>query len=303
VEVATEQESGWRTSRTAAATDALCVGGCRSDDSIEAESLDRTSIDLPDIQHQLAAVIAAVGTPTVLVLFNGGMVDVTAERDNANIAAMVAAGYPGKRGAEAVAMTLFGQNDRLGGKLPYTVYPASYVNAIKMSEMEMDVSPGRTYRYYSGDVVFPFGFGLSLTTFTATVTTPSAPALHTESVPSQQLTYTVVVTNAGTVTGDDVVFLYMEPGADAGTTLRRQLVDYQRVHLQPAASATLTFTVTSASLRLVAKPSGDIVSTSGSFSVVVTDGVTEFARQVVTVTGPTVVAVPFPVPADSVSAL
>jgi len=99
------------------------------DESVEGEAHDRTSIDLPYVQHQLAAAIVATGKPVVLVLLNGGMLDISAEK--ATVGAMVEAGYPGFWGSFAIADTLFGGNDHLGGKLSYTVYPASYVNEVR----------------------------------------------------------------------------------------------------------------------------------------------------------------------------
>ena len=115
------------------------------DGTVEGESRDRVSIDLPDVQHQLASAILALNKPTVIVLINGGMVAIAQEL--ASNAAILSAGYPGILGAEVIADTLFGNNQNLGGKLPYTMYPADYINQIKMSEMEMDVPPGRSYRF------------------------------------------------------------------------------------------------------------------------------------------------------------
>lgn len=136
--------SGFKAAEAMAADADAVVLMLGIDGSIEGESNDRTSIDLPYIQHQLAAAVAkaAAGKPVVIVLINGGSLDVSAERDNTAIGGIVEAGYPGVRGGSAIAATLFGANDHLGGKLSYTAYPASYVNEIKMSEMELDVGPG-----------------------------------------------------------------------------------------------------------------------------------------------------------------
>lgn len=112
--------------------------------TVEAEGKDRTAIDLPSVQHDLIARVTAVGKPTVLVLINGGMVAVEPEAQMP--LAIIEAFYPGQYGADAIAATLFGKNDRLGGKMPYTVYPAGYVDQMPMTEMEMDMGLGRTYR-------------------------------------------------------------------------------------------------------------------------------------------------------------
>ena len=87
------------------------------DGTIEGEGRDRRSIDLPYIQHQLAAAIAAVGKPTAVVLVHAGALDVSAELRNPGIGAVLDAGYPGTLGGVVIAQTLLGANDRLGGKV------------------------------------------------------------------------------------------------------------------------------------------------------------------------------------------
>ena len=250
------------------------------------------------MQHAFAAAVAALGKPTAVVLLHGGAIDTTAERDAAGIGAIVDAFYPGTRGADAIASTLFGDNERLGGKMAFTTYPADYVDAIAMSEMELDVGPGRGYRFYSGAPVYPFGFGLALTTFTTTLASgPRSATLATEAAPSTTLSYAVLVTNTGARAGDTVVQAYFAPRAtpaQPASRLRRQLFDYARVHLAPGASATLTFAVDSATLRLADRASGDEVSTPGTFDVVFSDGVAAAATVEVVVTGAEVVARRFP---------
>ena len=103
------------------------------DDSIESESHDRVSIDLPLTQHRLVAAVAAVGKPVVVVLLSGSSLDVTAEMATPGVGAIVAAGYPGIFGASAIAATLFGSNDRCCGKLAMTWYPSIYTEQIEMS--------------------------------------------------------------------------------------------------------------------------------------------------------------------------
>jgi hypothetical protein len=90
------------------------------DQSVEAESLDRPNITLPDVQLALLQAILAVGKPSALVLLNGGMLALGPD----TAPAMIEAGYPGVFGGPAIAQTLFGDNEHLGGKLSYTIYPA-----------------------------------------------------------------------------------------------------------------------------------------------------------------------------------
>jgi beta-D-xylosidase 4 len=283
------------------------VGG--NDESVEGEMRDRTAIDLPGAQHALVAALAAVGKPLVVVLLSGSSLDVSAERDSAGVGAMLFAGYPGTFGGWAIASTLFGTNDHLGGKLATTWYPSSYVDLINMTEMELDTGVGRGYRFYSGTPVFPFGWGLSLTTFEYLPTAggwPSAAdaagALTTAAAgagapPLRSLQYAVQVTNTGAVTGDDVVFLFMEPVAtptQPRSRLLRQLLDYRRVHLAPGASATVAFNVSARSLALVDRDTGDVVSAPGTFRVVVTNGARARLAQEVAVRGEQALLEAFP---------
>jgi len=284
------------------------------DGNVEGEGHDRVSIDLPQIQHDLAAAIAAVGKPTAVVLVHGGSIDVSAERDNAAIGAIVDSFYAGTRGAEAIAATLLGDNDHCCGKMAFTTYFANYTSQIKMSEMELDVGVGRGYRYFEGPVVFPFAHGLALTAFTvqpaAGFGLPAGVAaaadnagelapqrLRAETAASRVLSYDVNVTNVGAVAGDEVVFLFLEPAstpAQPQSRLVRKLLDFQRVHLLPGASQVVSFSASSASLRLVDRATGDVVSTPGAFDLVVTNGVREAARRRVVVEGDEVVVERFP---------
>jgi beta-D-xylosidase 4 len=290
--------AGWKRALDAAAAADAVVMVLGIDGSIEGESNDRTSIDLPAVQHAFAAAVAALGKPTVVVLLHGGSIDTTAERDAPGVGAILDAFYPGMKGAEAIASTIFGDNDRLGGKMAFTTYPASYVNDIKMSEMELDVGPGRGYRFFTGTPVYPFGFGLSLTSFSlALASGPPASTLATEAAPSSTLSYTVTVTNTGARAGDTVVQAYFSPRstpAQPASKLRKQLFDYARVHLAPGAAATVSFNVTSATLRLADRATGDDVSTPGAFDVSFEDGVAAPVKVSVTVTGAEVIARKFP---------
>jgi len=220
------------------------------DGSVEGESHDRTSIDLPSIQHQLIAEIVAVKKPTVLVLLNGGMVSIETEKNT--VPAIIEAGYPGSLGAVAIARTIFGTNDHLGGKLAYTLYPANYVNEVKMSYMEMEpkagVSPGRTYRYYTGPVVYPFGHGLSYTLFK--VSPISCQNLSPLSKSSNSgLDITMSISNAGERTGDEVIMAFVSPTPQHNSKVIKKLIGFKRVHLEVNQQAILTFSLNLSDLK------------------------------------------------------
>jgi xylan 1,4-beta-xylosidase len=271
------------------------------DDSIEAEGHDRVSIDLPQVQHDLvtAIVAAAAGKPVVIYLLNGGCVDVTAELNNPSIDAILYAGYPGTLGGTVIAQSLFGGNDHLGGKLSTTWYPAIYASQILMSEMELDVGVGRGDRFYAGNKVFPFGFGLSLTSFTVAPISGFSDTVVTLSTGMKAMSsiYSVQVTNTGNFTGDEVVQLYFYPLSmplQPTSRLIRQLIDYQRVHLAPGESTIVNFGVSTETFKVAHKLTGDFVSTPGSFEIHFTRGHGEDIIQQFKIEGEEIILEKFP---------
>jgi beta-glucosidase len=168
--------------------------------------------------------------------------------------------YAGIYGGFAMAETIFGTNNP-GGKLPVTVYYSNYTALVDMDNMSMTNGPGRSYKYYDGPVVYPFGHGLSYTTFTLNWS-PTPPAEQTVTVfdsGASSVTYTVNCTNTGTLAGDETVLAYFKPRAESLRTLRdtgvpvvkKQLFAFQRVNLEPGASIALSFTVNASTLQLV----------------------------------------------------
>jgi len=244
------------------------------DDSIEAEDKDRVSIDLPTIQHMLIDAIMQLKKPTALVLINGGMVAI--EQEKQSVPAILEAGYPGMLGAEAIARTLFGKNDHLGGKLPYTIYPADYVNQVPMSYMGMEPvsngSPGRTYRYYKGPVIYPFGYGLSYATFEIeSIRCMNLPPVPMNSKDPVQLS--VSIQNVGSITGDEVLMVYAQPTEKHNTKLIKKLISFQRVHLEPQQKRTLSFDIPLSDLQFYDREnlSNDILP--GLYTITITDGI------------------------------
>jgi len=244
------------------------------DSSVEGEDHDRVSIDLPYIQHQLIDAIIAVNKPTVLVLLNGGMVGI--DKEKTTVPAIIEAGYPGSLGAEGIARTIFGQNDHLGGKLPYTIYPANYVNEVLMSYMEMEpktgVSPGRTHRYYVGPVVYPFGFGLSYTQFE--VTPIACNNLLPLSIASDNnLEITMSIANVGERTGDEVIMVYASPTPRHNSKLLKKLISFKRVHLEVNQKTTLSFNLKLSDLQFYDRDTlaNDVIS--GVYPITFTNGV------------------------------
>ncbi|WVZ49749.1 hypothetical protein U9M48_001079 [Paspalum notatum var. saurae] len=141
------------------------------DQKVEAEGLDRSTLLLPGRQAELISAVAkAAKGPVVLVLMSGGPVDVAFAQNDPGIHAILWAGYPGQAGGQAIADVIFGAHNP-GGKLPVTWYPQEYLRKVPMTDMAMRANPargypGRTYRFYTGPTVHPFGHGLSYTQFT-----------------------------------------------------------------------------------------------------------------------------------------
>ncbi|EGZ28322.1 family 3 glycoside hydrolase [Phytophthora sojae] len=231
------------------------------DKSVEAEVRDRNNIDLPAIQVQLLQRVRAVGKPTVVVLMNGGVL--TAEDIIGQTDALVEAFYPGFFGAQAMTDILFGDANP-GGKLPVTMYRSDYVNTVDMKSMNVTAYPGRSYRYFKGEPVFPFGWGLSYTSF---------------SLKADDATATTAKSVSATMnTTISVVFAYFRPiktdASGPATLLNKQLFDYRRVTLKPSESTRLSFEVQRSTLALVDEE-GNLVSFPGSYDIIITNGVHE----------------------------
>jgi len=229
----------------------------------------------------------------VLVLVNGGMVAIAEEKETVN--AILETGYPGIRGSEAIARTIFGDNDHLGGKLPYTIYDKDYITKMKMTDMEMTNGVGRSYRYYKGTPLFPFGYGLSYTSFDFKMNVSS---LHfTTGDTKTSVSVAVEVTNTGSRTGDEVVQLYFAPKSlskQKNHPLIKQLGGFERVHLAPKASTTVTFLIDSSFFNLVDPATGNRISTPGDYDLTAFNGVDVSAQASVTLTGDEVIIEKFP---------
>ena len=155
---------------------------------------DRISIDLPAPEEALVEAVQATGKPLVVVLMNGSALAVNWINDHAN--AVLEAWYPGEEGGSAIADTLSGKNNP-AGRLPVTFYK----DVTQLPNFEDYAMANRTYRYFNGKPLYPFGYGLSYTTFKysdLSVTTPTVAA-------GQPVSADVTVTNSGSKAGDEVV--------------------------------------------------------------------------------------------------
>jgi beta-glucosidase len=191
---------------------------------------DRTRLDLPEVQQQLIKEIHALGKPVILVLLNGSALAINWE--DKNIPAIIEAWYPGQAAGQAIADVIFGDYNP-GGKLPVTFY-RSLEGLPAFGDYNLS---SQTYRHYKGDPLYPFGFGLSYTTFQY-----SDLKVNGESKIADSLSVSAVVKNTGSRDGDEVVQLYL---TDLSKTSRviRSLKGFKRIHLKSGEQAVVNFTL------------------------------------------------------------
>ena len=215
---------------------------------------DRTSLDLPQPEEDLVQALAASGKPLVVVLMNGSALAVNWEKAHAN--AIVEAWYSGEEGGAAIAETLSGKNNP-AGRLPVTFYKDVH----QLPHFENYSMKGRTYRYFEGEPLWPFGYGLSYTTYTySDVTLPNAPINA-----GDELNASVTVTNSGKSAGDEVVQLYLKFPDVAGAPIRA-LRGFQRIHLQAGASQKVEFHLNPRDMSMVTDI-GDIIVAEGKYTI------------------------------------
>jgi beta-glucosidase len=220
---------------------------------------DRTSIDMPKPEEDLLEAVAATGKPVVLVLTNGSALAVNWAKEHVN--AILEAWYPGEEGGTAVAETLSGKNNP-AGRLPVTFY----TSVDQLPPFESYAMKGRTYRYFEGSPLYPFGYGLSYTTFSySDLALPRSPVSA-----GQPMTAEVTVTNTGKRAGDEVAQLYLGFPNVAGEPIRA-LRGFRRVHLGPGQSETLRFELKPRDLSMVSE-AGEPIIPEGTYSVSVGGG-------------------------------
>ena len=216
---------------------------------------DRTDISLPKPQEALLKAVVATGKPVVVVLLSGSALAVNWANDNA--AAILEAWYPGGEGGTAIADVLFGDYNP-AGRLPVTFYK-SVDQLPPFTDYSMQ---GRTYRYFKGEPLYPFGFGLSYTKFAYSNLRFDAKSVKA----GDPVKVTVDVTNAGEREGEDVVQLYLTDVAASAPVPIRTLVGFDRISLRPGEKRSVTFSITPRQMSLI-DDSGKRVIEPGEFSV------------------------------------
>ena len=259
----------------AKAADTIVYVGGLDTHNVEREGKDRHNISLPGLQSTLLHELAALRKPMVIVLFHGGMVTLSPDLLAMPNVAIVSAGYPGIHGGQALAEALFtspktGPAVNRWGRTPITWYSEAgwKAAAFDMLDFNMAKAPGRTHRYTSAGVQWPFGFGLSYSE-------------HTYTIAQTGGAVTVDVSNAG-APGDAVVLVFMRPSPKAppipadepASHLKQWLIHFARVDaIAQGAKASVTFDLTPAHVTLVDAHGHDVIY-PGCYEISAMDGKT-----------------------------
>jgi beta-glucosidase len=258
-------------------------------DDTESEAADRVSLSLPSAQNELISAVAAANPHTVVVVDAGAPVTMPWLNQ---VSSVLDAWYPGESNGTALASVLFGQTNP-SGHLPVT-FPTSLSQVPASTPSEFPGTGGQVqyseginvgYRYYDAKnetPLFPFGYGLSYTTFAYShlnvtprqvmngTSNPGTPACGCNGQSGKQVTVSATVTNTGKVTGSDVAQLYLDDPAAAGEP-PRQLKGFQKVTLKPGQSATVHFTLSGQDLSYWNDTANGWVVPDGTFGVDVGD--------------------------------
>ena len=208
---------------------------------------DRTDIELPQVQRDILAALHAAGKKVILVNFSGSAVGLVPETESCN--AILQAWYPGQEGGPAIAEVLFGDVNP-SGKLPVTFYR----NIDQLPAFENYDMKGHTYRYFEGEPLFPFGFGLSYTTF------------HYGKAHVHGHSLVIPVTNTGKVEGTEVVQLYVRRPDDAAGP-RKTLRAFRRVSIPAGKTVKVSLPLTDETFRWWSEQAQDMVPMRGKYEL------------------------------------
>lgn len=218
---------------------------------------DRTSILLPAVQTELMKTLKSTGKPVIFVMMTGSAIAIPWE--NENIPAIVNAWYGGQSAGTAIADVLFGDYNP-AGRLPVTFYKSDN-DLPGFSDYSMN---NRTYRYFKGEALYPFGYGLSYSSFKYDMLKVPATVATGKNV-----TVSARVTNTGKIGGEEVVQLYISHQGVQGKAPLKALKGFQRISLKAGESKTVSFTLTPEQLSLVSEdgkmlePKGKVVISVG----------------------------------------
>lgn len=218
---------------------------------------DRVDIKLPARQQSLLEAVAQTGKPLVVVLMSGSALAVNWANEHA--VAIVQAWYPGEEGGTAIADALFGDYNP-AGRLPVTFYK-SVDQLPPFENYHMD---GRTYRFFKGEPLYPFGHGLSYTRFKYSDFGVSSPRVSA----TEKVAVSATVENTGTRAGDEVVQLYLTDEAASVRVPIRSLAGVERVFLNAGERRVIRFTLEPRQLAVITDDGRTVVE-PGEFKVTI----------------------------------
>ena len=210
---------------------------------------DKEDLLLPQSQRRLLDAVLAVGKPTVLLLMAGSSVDISAAQEKAD--AILLTWYPGARGGKAVADLLFGDTSP-SGKLPVTFYRNEALD--EMPDFTDYSMKNRTYRYYTGTPLYPFGYGLSYAD------------MQLSKLSADRDCACVTITNNSDISADEVIELYIRDNKSQDAPVNPVLCGFARVHLDPGAEKLLTIPIQPRAFSVVTG-TGERVAGSGSWTL------------------------------------
>jgi len=193
---------------------------------------DRTDIHLPQVQQHLLETLKATGKPVIVVLTTGSALAVDWAKKNAD--AILVAWYSGQRGGNAVADVLFGSVNP-AGRLPITFYKGDE----KLPAFDNYSMQNRTYRYFTGQALYPFGHGLSYTQFKYANLKLNKKVVRK----NEDIQVSVDVKNTGERDGDEVVQLYVQTASAKKERAIKELRGFERIHLNAGETRTVRFTI------------------------------------------------------------
>lgn len=162
-----------------------------------------------------------------------------------------------------------------------------------MTKMDISTGIGATYRYYTGRTLYPFGHGLSYTSFSLTAGSKSGGfTLDTQSTAAVH--FNVTVANTGNRAGTETIMAFFEP-KNGASPLKRQMFDFEKIRLEPNQSMEISFNLTAASVTMARPADGDLCIFPGQYQLVYTNGVNQTLTTPLTLTGSTVVVEKFPI--------
>lgn len=217
---------------------------------------DRTNIELPQVQKTMLQELKATGKPLIFVLCSGSSMALYDENELTD--AMLCAWYPGQEGGHAVADVLFGDYNP-AGRLPITFYSSSD----DLPDFEdYSMQKGRTYRYFNGKALFPFGHGLSYTTFAYPMGKLSKKKIR----PNESVDLNLTIKNTGNIDGEEVIQLYVRNLLDPTGPLK-SLRAFKRISLEKGEETSLSITLLPASFEFFNPKSGKMEIRKGKYEI------------------------------------